>query len=262
MSYPNNPQVPQPVYAPQQPTYAPPPQQQPQGRYVPERRGRALSTGHVNAISWKEAQPGDTYEGFFLRLERSSFAPYNHGIVLETGDGTEILLRGTGRLQNFLRNHRPQPGQYFVFTMLGKEKITKGKFAGNSINEFDIQIIDDMDKSKDERFINLAVSVNREYDLIAQASAPQQPQQMPYGQQAYAQPPPQYVQPQYAPQPAYAPQQYAPQPAYAPQPPAPVYAPQPAYAPQQPAPVYAPQPPQQQPQPAYVPPYNPNDVPF
>ena len=250
------------------------PQQAPQQqqRIQPPRRGRTMSSGAVNAVSWKEAQPGTTYEGHFVRLENSSFPPFNHGIVLEDPNGQEILLRGTGRLEKFLANNQPKPGQYFVFTLLGKEKITKGRFAGNNINEFDIQIIDELDASAQERFQRLAPFAEAVYIQIkAAAVAMHQPQQVPYGQQQAAAPAQYYQQPMQMPQ-QYPQQQYPQQqaPQYAPPPaPAPQYAPPqyPQQAPQQ----YPQQAPQQQQYPQQVPqqqqypqqaPFNPNDIPF
>jgi hypothetical protein len=228
---------------------------QQQQRIQPPRRGRTMSSGAMNAVSWKEAQPGTTYEGHFVRLENSSFPPFNHGIVLEDPNGQEILLRGTGRLEKFLANNQPKPGQYFVFTLIGKEKITKGRFAGNNINEFDIQIIDELDASAQERFQRLAPFADVVYMQIkAAAVAMHQPQQVPYGQQQQAAAPAQYYQQPMQMQQQYPQQQYqqqqAPAPQYAPHP-----APAPQYAPQQ----YPQQAPQQYPQQA---PFNPNDIPF
>jgi hypothetical protein len=123
----------------------------------------------------------------------------------------------------------------------------KGRFAGNNINEFDIQIIDEQDASGQERFQRLAPFADAVYMQIkAAAVAMHQPQQVPYGQQQQAVAPAQYYQqPMQIPQQQY-PQQYPQQ-----QAPAPQYAPPQQYPQQAPAPQYAPPP---APAPQYVPP--------
>jgi hypothetical protein len=234
-------------------------QQQP--RYQPpQREGARRVSGGQNFISWKNCRPGTAYEGYFTGFSPSKFGGQN--VLLEMTDGSQHTMNSSGQLAFFLTKEKVMPGTYIVVTYLGMEKTgEKARFANADAHSFDLQIIDDLDRSQEPRFLNAAPAVLAYYTSKAPAQAPTSypqpnyqpipqpmaPQQQPYYSQpapAYALPPayqPQYGQaqriPQYQEQPQMAPSYAPPPPASAPQ-----YAPSYAPAPQFNPPQYAPPP--------------------
>lgn len=100
---------------------------------------KKTEVGGGNFIKYPECKPGQVLvQGEYLGEVPNKFNPAKPNFRFKNNDGSILTLPASGQLNSAFS--AIESGTLVSVTFLGKEKITKGSFAGKEANSFKIEV--------------------------------------------------------------------------------------------------------------------------